>query len=188
MSGISADWAWMTAWPSERSPSARPEDGTDGADGADGADDVDGATAGAPATGVLGSEPMSVTARARPQRTGSGTSDELETRLIATVPQVMRHLVAHARRRRAWKQLTYQQYNVLRIIHGEGALPPGEIARRLLVTAPVVTRLASGLVGPAWWSASVTRRTSAPCCSASRRPVAARRRPCGATSWPRPGS
>jgi DNA-binding MarR family transcriptional regulator len=54
--------------------------------------------------------------------------------------------VAHARRRRAWKQLTYQQYNVLRIIHGEGALPPGEIARRLMVTAPVVTRLAGGLV------------------------------------------
>lgn len=72
--------------------------------------------------------------------------DDLETRLIATVPQVMRHLVAHARRRRAWKQLTYQQYNVLRIIHGEGGLPQAEIARRLLVTAPVVTRLASGLV------------------------------------------
>ena len=35
---------------------------------------------------------------------------------------------------------------MLRIIHGAGALPPGEIARRLLVTAPVVTRLASGLV------------------------------------------
>jgi DNA-binding MarR family transcriptional regulator len=89
---------------------------------------------------------MSVTVGARPQRARSGTDDELETRLIATVPLVMRHLVAHARRRRAWKTLTYQQYNVLRIIHGEGALPPGEIARRLLVTAPVVTRLASGLV------------------------------------------
>src|SRR6188508_1049239 len=127
MSGISADCAWMTAWPSERSPSARPEDGTVGADG------VDAPRAGAPAAGVLGSEPMSATARARPQRTGSGTSDELETRLIATVPQVMRHLVAHARRRRAWKQLTYQQYNVLRIIHGEGGLPQAEIARRLLV-------------------------------------------------------
>ena len=89
---------------------------------------------------------MSVTARARPQRAGSGTIGELETRLIATVPLVMRHLLAHARRRRAWQTLTYQQYNVLRIIHGEDALPPGEIARRLLVTAPVVTRLASGLV------------------------------------------
>jgi DNA-binding MarR family transcriptional regulator len=89
---------------------------------------------------------MSVTARARPQRAESGTVDALETRLIATVPQVMRHLVAHARRRRAWKRLTYQQYNVLRIIHGEDGLPQAEIARRLLVSAPVVTRLASGLV------------------------------------------
>jgi DNA-binding MarR family transcriptional regulator len=89
---------------------------------------------------------MSVTARARAQRAGSGTIDELEARLIATVPQVMRHLVAHARRRRAWKKLTYQQYNVLRIIHGEGPQANAEIARRLLVTAPVVTRLASGLV------------------------------------------
>ena len=89
---------------------------------------------------------MSVTARAQPQRAESGTSDQLETRLIATVPLVMRHLVAHARRRRAWKRLTYQQYNVLRIIHGEEGLPQAEIARRLLVSAPVVTRLASGLV------------------------------------------
>ena len=124
MSGISADWAWMTAWPSERSPSARPGTAPTEPMARMEPMSVDGATAGAPATGVLGSEPMSVTARARPQRTGSGTSDELETRLIATVPQVMRHLVAHARRRRAWKQLTYQQYNVLRIIHGEGPLPP----------------------------------------------------------------
>jgi long-chain acyl-CoA synthetase len=90
---------------------------------------------------------MSVTARPlNAQRAGSGTVDELEARLIATIPQVMRHLVAHARRRRAWKQLTYQQYNVLRIIHAEGAIPQAEIARRLMVTAPVVTRLASSLV------------------------------------------
>ena len=131
---------------------------------------------------------MSVTARARPQRAGSGTIDELETRLIATVPQVMRHLVAHARRRKAWKQLTYQQYNVLRIIHGEGALPPGEIARRLLVTAPVVTRLASGLVV----AGLVERQRD----QADKRTVllsltpAGRRqsRPCDATCWPRRGS
>ncbi len=58
----------------------------------------------------------------------------------------MRHLVAHARRRSAWKRITYQQYNVLRIIHTEGPMPQADIARRLLVTAPVVTRLASGLV------------------------------------------
>ena len=58
----------------------------------------------------------------------------------------MRHLVAHARRRSAWKRITYQQYNVLRIIHTEGPMAQAEIARRLMVTAPVVTRLASGLV------------------------------------------
>jgi DNA-binding MarR family transcriptional regulator len=90
---------------------------------------------------------MSVTARApRAQRARSGTVDDLEACLIATIPQVMRHLVAHARRRRAWKSLTFQQYNVLRIIHSSGPVPQGEIARRLLVSAPVVTRLAGSLV------------------------------------------
>lgn len=59
---------------------------------------------------------------------------------------VMRHLLAHARRRATWKRLTYQQYNVLRIIHSSGPMPQAEIARRLFVTAPVVTRLAGGLV------------------------------------------
>ncbi len=58
----------------------------------------------------------------------------------------MRHLVAHARRRRAWSELTYQQYNVLRMIDLEGPSAQAEVARRLLVTAPVVTRLASALV------------------------------------------
>jgi DNA-binding MarR family transcriptional regulator len=76
-----------------------------------------------------------------------GTVEGLEARLIATVPWVMRHLLAHAQRRRAWKTtLTFQQYNVLRIILGEGPMAQAEIARRLLVTAPVVTRLASSLV------------------------------------------
>jgi DNA-binding MarR family transcriptional regulator len=94
---------------------------------------------------------MSVTARGSAiQRTASsaGTrpADDLEARLIATIPQVMRHLVAHARRRRAWKSLTFQQYNVLRIIHTSGPVPQAQIARRLLVSAPVITRLASGLV------------------------------------------
>lgn len=42
--------------------------------------------------------------------------------------------------------MTYQQYNVLRIIHSEGPVPQAEIARRLMVSAPVITRLASGLV------------------------------------------
>lgn len=42
--------------------------------------------------------------------------------------------------------MTYQQYNVLRIIDGEGPTAQAEIARRLIVSAPVVTRLASALV------------------------------------------
>jgi DNA-binding MarR family transcriptional regulator len=58
----------------------------------------------------------------------------------------MRHLVAHARRRQTWSELTYQQYNVLRMIDTQGSQPQAEVARRLMVTAPVVTRLASTLV------------------------------------------
>jgi len=69
----------------------------------------------------------------------------LEASLVATVAPVMRHLVAHARRRRTWSELTYQQYNVLRIIDTTGAQPQADIARLLLVTAPVVTRLAATL-------------------------------------------
>ena len=57
----------------------------------------------------------------------------------------MRHLVAYARRRRAWSELTYQQYNVLRMVDTMGPQPQAEVARRLLVTAPVVTRLAATL-------------------------------------------
>jgi DNA-binding MarR family transcriptional regulator len=90
---------------------------------------------------------MSVTAaRAQADDQAAGRELDLETRLIATIPQVFRHLLAHARRRSAWRDLTYQQYNVLRIIDAEGPVPQGEIARRLLVSAPVVTRLAGGLV------------------------------------------
>jgi DNA-binding MarR family transcriptional regulator len=88
---------------------------------------------------------MPATGDPRPQRPDAG-ADELETRLIATIPRLMRHLLAHARRRAAWKRLTYQQYNVLRIIHSEGPMPQAEIARRLFVTAPVITRLSAGLV------------------------------------------
>jgi DNA-binding MarR family transcriptional regulator len=76
----------------------------------------------------------------------STPADRLGARLIATIPLVFRHLLAHARRRPAWRELTYQQYNVMRIIQGDGPQPQAEIARRLLVTAPVVTRLASALV------------------------------------------
>ena len=67
--------------------------------------------------------------------------------MIATVAPVMRHLIAHARRRQTWSsELTYQQYNVLRMIDTLGPQPQAEVARRLMVTAPVVTRLAAGLV------------------------------------------
>jgi len=65
-----------------------------------------------------------------------GALDGLEAWLVATIPPVMRHLLAHARRRPAWQELTYQQYNVLRIIDGEGPTAQGEIARRLMVSPP----------------------------------------------------
>ena len=75
----------------------------------------------------------------------AGANDGLEARLVATIPPVMRHLLAHARRRPSWGEMTYQQYNVLRVIDGEGAMAQGEIARRLMVSAPVVTRQATAL-------------------------------------------
>jgi DNA-binding MarR family transcriptional regulator len=78
-------------------------------------------------------------------KAGVGDDASLEASLIATVAPVMRHLVAHARRRRAWSELTYQQYNVLRMIDTLGPQPQAEVARRLMVTAPVVTRLATAL-------------------------------------------
>jgi DNA-binding MarR family transcriptional regulator len=89
---------------------------------------------------------MSVTAGARSNQPTDRAADDLEARLIATIPWVMRHLLAHAQRRSTWKQMTYQQYNVLRIIHSEGPVSQAEIARRLLVSAPVITRLAGGMV------------------------------------------
>ena len=69
----------------------------------------------------------------------------LEASLVGTVAPVMRHLVAHARRRKTWGDLTYQQYNVLRLIDTNGPQPQAELARRLMVSAPVITRLAAGL-------------------------------------------
>lgn len=93
------------------------------------------------------------TSRAPSQRSASknasGEVQTLEASLIATVAPVMRHLVAHARRRRAWSELTYQQYNVLRMIDTMGPQAQAEVARRLMVTAPVVTRLASTLADAA---------------------------------------
>jgi DNA-binding MarR family transcriptional regulator len=79
-------------------------------------------------------------------KNGSREALSLEASLVATVAPVMRHLVAHARRRRAWSELTYQQYTVLRMVDTLGPQPQAEVARRLMVTAPVVTRLASALV------------------------------------------
>ena len=69
----------------------------------------------------------------------------LEASLIGTVGPVMRHLVAHARRLKTWGDLTYQQYNVLRMIDTLGPQAQADVARRLMVTAPVVTRLAGTL-------------------------------------------
>lgn len=86
---------------------------------------------------------------AAPPRSGARSRYEapsLEATLIGTVAPVMRHLVAHARRRRTWSELTYQQYNVLRLVDTNGPQPQAEVARRLMVSAPVVTRLAAGLV------------------------------------------
>ena len=79
-------------------------------------------------------------------RTAGREAQSLEASLIATVAPVMRHLVAHARRRRAWSELTYQQYNVLRMVDTMGPQGQADVARRLMVTAPVVTRLAANLV------------------------------------------
>ena len=81
----------------------------------------------------------------RPAARSTYEAPSLEASLIGTVAPVMRHLVAHARRRKTWGDLTYQQYNVLRLIDTSGPQPQAELARRLMVSAPVVTRLAAGL-------------------------------------------
>ena len=89
------------------------------------------------------------TSTASPSGSKSSSPHEapsLDASLIATVAPVMRHLIAHARKRQTWSELTYQQYNVLRMIDTLGPQPQAEVARRLMVTAPVVTRLAAGLV------------------------------------------
>jgi DNA-binding MarR family transcriptional regulator len=41
--------------------------------------------------------------------------------------------------------MTYQQYNVMRLIDTTGPQPQAEVARHLVVTAPVVTRRAAAL-------------------------------------------
>lgn len=87
---------------------------------------------------------MSVTAKT--PGVAIGAAEGLEARLVATIPPLMRHLLAHARRRATWAEMTYQQYNVLRIIDTDGPTVQGEIARRLAVSAPVLTRVAAALV------------------------------------------
>src|SRR6186997_504173 len=137
MSGMRADWAWIAAWAVDSSPSVSRG-----------------------RSWLLRSVAMSTSARPRrraPRTAGTSEETSLEASLIATVAPVMRHLVAHARRRRAWSELTYQQYNVLRMIDTLGPQPQAEVARRLLVTAPVVTRLAATLAD----AALVERRTDA---------------------------
>lgn len=89
--------------------------------------------------------PTSSRAAGATSRNGTHEAPSLEASLIGTVAPVMRHLLAHARHRRAWSELTYQQYNVLRTIDTLGPQPQAEVARRLMVTAPVVTRLAAAL-------------------------------------------
>ncbi|MGZ8512263.1 MAG: MarR family winged helix-turn-helix transcriptional regulator [Candidatus Limnocylindria bacterium] len=81
----------------------------------------------------------------RPAARSSYEAPSLEASLVGTVAPVMRHLLAHARRRKTWGELTYQQYNVLRLIDTSGPQPQAELARQLMVSAPVVTRLAAGL-------------------------------------------
>jgi DNA-binding MarR family transcriptional regulator len=89
---------------------------------------------------------MSLSTRSpRPSAPQPGALEGLEASLVATIPPVMRHLLAHARKRPAWAELTYSQYNVLRIIDRDGPTAQAEIARGLMVSAPVVTRIASAL-------------------------------------------
>ncbi|MGI8828253.1 MAG: MarR family winged helix-turn-helix transcriptional regulator [Candidatus Limnocylindria bacterium] len=89
--------------------------------------------------------PTSAAPRRRASARAAAEAPSLEASLIATVAPVMRHLIAHARRRRTWSELTYQQYNVLRLIDTLGQQGQADVARILMVTAPVVTRLASTL-------------------------------------------
>ncbi len=84
---------------------------------------------------------MSATAKNPEPADGRG----LEARLVATIGPVMRHLLSHARRRPAWLEMTYQQYNVLRIVQEHAPVGQAEVARRLMVSPPVVTRLAAAL-------------------------------------------
>lgn len=90
------------------------------------------------------------------QRRVAGRPALVEDHLTTTVPSVARLLLTYARRRKAWRDLTYQQFNVLEIV-GTQPVSQADIARRLVVTAPVVTRIVSGLAD----LGLVARRTDA---------------------------
>src|SRR5918999_4300203 len=124
---MSADWAWMTAWENASSINVRPARGRP--------------------RGLVRSTAMSATARSAVKADAGTSADSsgLEAALIATVGPLLRHLLSHARRRKAWGDFTYQQYNVLRVIDSEGPSGQADVARRLMVSAPVVTRLAAAL-------------------------------------------
>lgn len=66
--------------------------------------------------------------------------------VLAIVPRVMRHLVWLARRSPEWQHMTYRQYSILRVIVDERSPTQSVVARRLLVSAPAITRVVSDLV------------------------------------------
>jgi DNA-binding MarR family transcriptional regulator len=82
---------------------------------------------------------------AAPSMAGSGP-DGLDASIISTIPPLMRYLLSYARRRAAWGEMTYQQYSVLRVVEVEGPTSQRQIAEMLLISAPVVTRLAGALL------------------------------------------
>lgn len=96
--------------------------------------------------GTIGTMSISAAAPSPKPNSAQAADRSLEATLVATVGPILRHLLSHARHRPTWSELTYQQYNVLRMIDTMGPQAQAEVARRLLVTAPVVTRLASTLV------------------------------------------
>lgn len=73
-------------------------------------------------------------------------SNGIETKLLAVTQWLLRHLLATAQQRRGWGNITYQQYNAMRVIALSGRASQTEIAKRLMVTAPAVTRLVASLV------------------------------------------
>jgi DNA-binding MarR family transcriptional regulator len=114
-----------------------------------------------------------------PARGSNADAAGVEQPLVDTVPPVARLLLAFARHHKSWRELTYQQYNVLEIAATQ-PVSQADIARRLRVTAPVVTRMIavladSGLVERRP-DARDRRRVRVLMTSAGRRRIAAMRR------------